>query len=166
MNILLVLGDLDQYNGRFCKTPDFPDGRYCYFITIDNTENGNSVFPYVIGPNFNSIVDSWNLNKDAIQQNIPTGVIRYRDPYENVDIDVDRAPNASTNALTTENGDILLFDIEDENRDGVISQDETDDPDQLFEESPFNYLIISLKLNLILKLILKLKQLLNLKMLL
>ena len=26
------------------------------------------------------------------------GVVRYRDPYENVDIDVERAPNASTNA--------------------------------------------------------------------
>ena len=130
------LGDLDQYNGRFCKTPDFPEGRYCYFTTIDNTEEGNAIFPYVIGPSFNSIVDSWNLNKDSIQQNIPTGVIRYRDPYENVDIDVERAPNSSTNALTTENGDILLFDVEDENKDGVISQDETDDPDQLFEESP------------------------------
>ena len=76
------------------------------------------------------------FNKDAVQQNIPTGVVRYRDPYENVDIDVERAPNASTNALTTESGDILLFDVEDENRDGVISQDEIDDPDQLFEESP------------------------------
>jgi len=130
------LGDLDQYNGRFCKTPDFPEGKYCYFITVDATENGNPVFPYVLGPSFNSIVDSWNLNKDAIQQNIPTGVVRYRDPYENVDIDVDRAPNVSTNALTTESGDILLFEVEDENRDGVISQDETDDPDQIFEESP------------------------------
>ena len=130
------LGDLDQYNGRFCKTPDFPEGRYCYFVTIDTTENGNPVFPYVLGPSFNSIVDPWNLNKDAVQQNIPTGVVRYRDPYENVDIDVERAPNASTNALTTEDGDILLFDAEDENRDGIISQDEIDDPDQLFEESP------------------------------
>ena len=130
------LGDLDQYNGRFCKTPDFPEGRYCYFVTIDTTEAGNPLFPYVLGPDFNSVVDSWNLNKDAVQQNIPTGVVRYRDPYENVDIDVERAPNASTNALTTESGDILLFDVEDENRDGVISQDEIDDPDQLFEESP------------------------------
>ncbi len=130
------LGDLDQYNGRFCKTPDFPEGRYCYFTTVDTTEAGNPIFPYVIGPSFNSIVDSWNLNKDAIQQNIPTGVVRYRDPYENVDIDVERAPNASTNALTTEGGDIILFEVEDENRDGIISQDETDDPDQLFEESP------------------------------
>jgi hypothetical protein len=130
------LGDLDQYNGRFCKTPDFPEGRYCYFITIDTTENGNPQFPYVLGTDFNSVVDPWNLNSDAVQQNIPTGVVRYRDPYENVDIDVERAPNASTNALTTEDGDILLFDVEDENRDGIIDAAETADPDQLFEESP------------------------------
>jgi len=129
-------GDLDQYNGRFCKTPDFPAGRYCYFVTIDSTENGNPVFPYVLGPSYNSVVDIWNLENTAVQQNIPTGVIRYRDPYENVDIDVERTPNASTNALTTEAGDILLFEVEDENRDGVISQDEIDDPEQIFEESP------------------------------
>ena len=129
-------GDLDQYNGRFCKTPDFPTGRYCYFVTIDNTEAGNAVFPYIIGPEYNSTVDKWNLSTDATQENIPTGVIRFRDPYENVDIDVERAPNASSNALTTESGDVLLFDVEDENRDGIISQDEIDDPDQLFEESP------------------------------
>ena len=129
-------GDLDQYNGRFCKTPDFPEGRYCYFVTIDATEDGNPVFPYVLGENYNSVVDIWNLNADAVQQNIPQGVIRYRDPYENVDIDVERTPNASTNALTTENGDILLFEVEDENRDGIISQDEIDDPEQIFEESP------------------------------
>ncbi|AOO02099.1 hypothetical protein Np151112_088 [Synechococcus phage S-RIM2] len=130
------LGDLDQYNGRFCKTPEFPNGRYCYFVTIDATEQGNPVYPYILGPSFNSIVDRWNLSDSSIQQNIPTGVVRYRDPYENVDIDVERAPNASTNALTLENGDLLLFEVEDENRDGVITQDELDDPDQIFEESP------------------------------
>ncbi|AXF41237.1 virion structural protein [Cyanophage S-TIM4] len=129
-------GDLDQYNGRFCKTPDYPDGRYCYFVTIDSTEDGNPLFPYVLGPSFNSVVDTWNLSADAVQQNIPTGVVRYRDPYENVDIDVERAPNASTNAITLENGDILLFEVEDEDRSGIIDQDETDDPDQVFEESP------------------------------
>ena len=130
------LGALDQYNGRFCKTPEYPEGRYCYFVTIDATEDGNPLFPYVMGPSFNSVVDSWNLNANAVQQNIPEGVVRYRDPYENVDIDVERAPNASTNALTLENGDVLLFDVEDEDRSGVIEQDELDDPDQVFEESP------------------------------
>ncbi|AOO10673.1 hypothetical protein RW060613_085 [Synechococcus phage S-RIM8] len=129
-------GDLDQYNGRFCKTPEYPEGRYCYFVTIDNTEDGNPVFPYVLGPSFNSVVDSWNLVDSAIQQNIPRGVVRFRDPYQNVDIDVERIPNASTNALTLENGDLLLFEVEDENRDGIISQDETDDPDQILEEPP------------------------------
>jgi len=129
-------GDLDQYNGRFCKTPDYPNGRYCYFVTIDATEAGNPVFPYILGPSFNSVVDKWNLSASATQQNIPTGVVRYRDPYENVDIDVERAPNASTNALTLENGDILLFEVEDEDRSGVIDQAELLDPDQVFEESP------------------------------
>ena len=133
---IFSLGDLDQYNGRFCKTPEYPTGRYCYFVTIDTTEDGNPLFPYILGPSFNSVVDTWNLDAAAVQQNIPTGVVRYRDPYENVDIDVERAPNASTNALTTEDGDLLLFEIEDEDRSGVIDQVEIDDPDQIFEESP------------------------------
>ena len=129
-------GDLDQYNGRFCKTPEYPEGKYCYFVTIDASENGLPVFPYILGPSFNSVVDKINLTSNAIQQNIPTGVVRYRDPYENVDIDVERTPNASTNSLTTEDGDLLLFEIEDENRDGIIAQDEIDDPDGMLEESP------------------------------
>lgn len=48
---------------------------------------------------------------------------------------MERNPNESTNALTLENGDILTFEVEDENKDGVISQDEIDDPDIMFEES-------------------------------
>ena len=36
-------GELDQFNGRFGKTPDFPNGTYAYFAT--NTV-GNSQFPY------------------------------------------------------------------------------------------------------------------------
>lgn len=39
--------DLDRYNGRFCRTPDFPDGTYAYFVTIET--NGTPVFPYIIG---------------------------------------------------------------------------------------------------------------------
>jgi hypothetical protein len=26
-------GDLDECNGRFCKTPEYPDGTYAYFLT-------------------------------------------------------------------------------------------------------------------------------------
>ena len=36
-------GDLDQNNGRFCKTPEYPDGTYAYFtsVTVDTLENLN-----------------------------------------------------------------------------------------------------------------------------
>ena len=26
-------GDLDEHNGRFCKTPEYPNGVYAYFCT-------------------------------------------------------------------------------------------------------------------------------------
>jgi uncharacterized protein (TIGR03437 family) len=39
-------GDLDQYNGRFTITPEFPAGTYAYFITID--DSGTPAFPYIV----------------------------------------------------------------------------------------------------------------------
>lgn len=41
---------LDVHNGRFCVTPEYPNGTYAYFATVD--ENHNSAFPYVVGPTF------------------------------------------------------------------------------------------------------------------
>ncbi|MCB0397878.1 MAG: YHYH protein [Flavobacteriales bacterium] len=41
---------LDEHNGRFCVTPEYPAGTYCYFATVD--ENWNSAYPYVVGPTF------------------------------------------------------------------------------------------------------------------
>ena len=42
--------DLDEYNGRFCVTPEFPNGTYAYFVSINN--NGAPAFPYNIGRAF------------------------------------------------------------------------------------------------------------------
>ncbi len=42
--------DLDEYNGRWCVTPEFPDGTYAYFVSISS--NGTPVFPYNIGRGF------------------------------------------------------------------------------------------------------------------
>ncbi len=41
---------LDEHNGRFCVTPEYPNGIYCYFCTVD--ANWNSYYPYVVGPTF------------------------------------------------------------------------------------------------------------------
>lgn len=39
--------DLDQFNGRFCVTPEFPSGTYAYFVTIE--ADGTPKFPHLIG---------------------------------------------------------------------------------------------------------------------
>ena len=43
------LGTLDRYNGRYCVTPEYPNGTYAYFCTIKGVA-GEPVFPYFIGP--------------------------------------------------------------------------------------------------------------------
>ena len=39
--------DLDEYNGRWCVTPEFPNGVYAYFVSVSS--NGTPTFPYNIG---------------------------------------------------------------------------------------------------------------------
>ena len=39
--------DLDDHNGRFCVTPEYPDGTYAYFVSIET--DGTPKFPYNIG---------------------------------------------------------------------------------------------------------------------
>ncbi len=51
------LGDLDEHNGRFCITKEYPNGIYAYFTTLDwvTDHYGTSikpVFPYVIGTTY------------------------------------------------------------------------------------------------------------------
>ena len=41
---------LDEHNGRFCITPEYPNGTYAYFATVDS--NWNSAYPYAVGPTF------------------------------------------------------------------------------------------------------------------
>ena len=62
-------GDLDEHNGQFAITPDYPEGTYAYFVTLD--ENGDTAFPHMLGPTFYGQV--------ASQQNlvIPAGATEY-----------------------------------------------------------------------------------------
>ena len=78
---------LDSHNGRFCVTPDYPNGTYAYFATVNQT--WNSAYPYVVGPTFygvktaskvTSVTETTTVfsptssiiekNQDAIQINI------------------------------------------------------------------------------------------------
>lgn len=43
-------GLLDEFNGKFGPTPEYPNGTYAYFMTEDSS--GNPAYPYAIGPKF------------------------------------------------------------------------------------------------------------------
>ncbi len=74
-------GDLDIHNGRFCKTPEFPNGVYAYFSTINDTKESSGpfngflkpVFPYFIGNTYKSTPIEFNYyqfsNQDTIDIN-------------------------------------------------------------------------------------------------
>lgn len=50
---------LDQHNGRFCVTPEYPNGTYAYFCTVD--ENWNSAYPYAVGPTFYGVKNAMKV---------------------------------------------------------------------------------------------------------
>lgn len=73
-------GTLDENNGRFCVTPEYPNGTYAYFITIDS--NNNPVFPYLIGENYYSLPVDSNYKKGISQDTIPKNIARIK--YGNI----------------------------------------------------------------------------------
>jgi len=71
-------GDLDEHNGRFCKTPDYPEGVYAYFATINPESDGfdtsylnyrRPVFPYLIGNTYKSKTNQFNFLPSSNQEN-------------------------------------------------------------------------------------------------
>ena len=68
-------GDLDEFNGRFCVTPEYPNGVYAYFCTIGKTiQTFNNykvpVFPYIIGNYFKSKPIEFNFLPSSNQDDI------------------------------------------------------------------------------------------------
>lgn len=78
-------GDLDEYNGKFIKNSDFPNGTYAYFLTIDIDSNKTPVFeyPYVISEKFKDcpLIENYNpkYNQDLNLNDL--GLIRNTSPY-------------------------------------------------------------------------------------
>ncbi len=77
-------GDLDEYNGRYCITPEFPNGVYAYFATsiIDDENNVVGSFPYFIGDRYRSkfIAENKTLNQSFDFNN--SNLVRNTFPYK------------------------------------------------------------------------------------
>ena len=67
---------LDENNGRFCVTPEYPNGTYAYFATFDNTAASDGIFknfkkpkfPYLIGDAYNSKPNKFNFLRSSSQE--------------------------------------------------------------------------------------------------
>ena len=67
---------LDRNNGRFCITPEYPNGTYAYFTTVnpDSIESSGlfenykiPTFPYVLGDKYHSTPNEFNFAKSSNQ---------------------------------------------------------------------------------------------------
>ena len=69
------LGDLDDYNGRTCVTPDYPAGTYAYFATVDT--QGESAFPYILGPQYYGVPEAANFPQGTVT--VPAAAVPHDD---------------------------------------------------------------------------------------
>lgn len=94
-------GDLDEHNGRFCVTPEYPNGTYAYFCTIGSLANSGPFkffrqpqFPYVIGNSYHSKPiefnfltssnqDDYSISDNRLLRNVtPYKLLNERSNYE------------------------------------------------------------------------------------
>ena len=67
------LGDLNESNGRFCITPEYPNGTFVYFSTFQQTPESvgpfknfrKPQFPYLIGNTFQHKQNDFNFKKTS-----------------------------------------------------------------------------------------------------
>ncbi len=106
---------LDVHNGRFCVTPEYPDGTYAYFATVD--EDWNSAYPYVVGPTFYGDRENRKVNAVNEATTIYDGTSALSETeFNNLNISI--FPNPATdliaiqiNTLVREDFNIELLDI-------------------------------------------------------
>jgi len=68
-------GELDEHNGRFSVTPEYPAGIYAYYVTLD--DQLDPAYPYVIGPTYYGTVAPGNTGPGSGHNTVPGGAALY-----------------------------------------------------------------------------------------
>ncbi|MGV3630563.1 MAG: YHYH protein [Bacteroidota bacterium] len=105
---------LDEHNGRFCVTPEYPNGTYAYFCTVD--ANWNSAYPYAVGPTFYGVKTAakvTSITETVTTYNATTAVGELA--LENLDVTVYPNPASELVAIQIpkamqENYTLVLYD--------------------------------------------------------
>jgi hypothetical protein len=101
---------LDEHNGRFCVTPEYPNGTYAYFCTVD--ANHNSAYPYAVGPTFYG-------TKVAARVNTITEAVTTYTPNAVAEIQIE---NVNVNTYPNPVQDVLAVQVNTVNRSNVQVQ--------------------------------------------
>ena len=99
---------LDEHNGRFCITPEYPNGTYAYFATVD--VNWNSAYPYAVGPTFYGIPQNRVVNtiNEATTIYDPTlGLTEVE--FQNININI--FPNPASDLIAIQLGTLVTEDV-------------------------------------------------------
>ncbi|MFN5183845.1 MAG: YHYH protein [Bacteroidota bacterium] len=108
---------LDEHNGRFCVTPEYPNGTYAYFATVD--ANWNSAYPYAVGPTFYGVKTAQKVT--SITESTTTytsGTNGLVNDVKSEKINVSAFPNPASDliaiqvgCLLKESSAVLLYDL-------------------------------------------------------
>lgn len=92
---------LDEHNGRFCVTPEYPNGIYAYFCTVD--QNWNSAYPYAVGPTFygNKTALKVTSISEPVSTYVPTSTALSAEGFSEFKINVFPSPASDFIAIQT-----------------------------------------------------------------
>lgn len=99
---------LDEHNGRFCKTPEYPNGIYCYFATVD--ENWNSAYPYAVGPTYYGTVTGSKVTSVGETTTVYTSTASISQ-NELEDLNIALIPNPATDLVAIQVKSLLNSDL-------------------------------------------------------
>ncbi len=99
---------LDIHNGRFCVTPEYPNGTYAYFCTV--SANHNSAYPYVVGPTFYGVYANRKVTTISESTTVyaPTTSISAAE-FDNLSIKI--FPNPSSDLVAIQVGNLVKEDL-------------------------------------------------------
>ena len=99
---------LDEHNGRFCVTPEYPNGTYAYFCTVDS--DWNSTYPYVVGPTFYGVYTQGKVANITETTTVYTSSIGFSEA-EFGDLNLSIFPNPASDLIAIQIQELVKDDL-------------------------------------------------------
>ena len=120
------VGDLDEHNGRFAATPEYPNGVYAYYTTVEATPINNPtspfngvrrpVFPYIVGDSYHSKPDQFNIDDnsqdtDPVSLNLVRNTLPYNIPEYEFVSNSNKNTDINSKIIKTRTGSVERVDV-------------------------------------------------------